>query len=199
MRNGIPHNLGIKCFYLDMDGVLCNCTKALLAVHDRMDLLDNTPTNNLTTTLGLSIEDAWGPVVAAGWEFWEDIEPYPWMTELWTWAQDRGTVHILTSPTIHPVFEGKDTGYCVRGKIAWVQKHFGLQFNDITFTQHKHVVSAPGVILIDDTDDYEASFNQHGGRQIVFPQSYNRCWADKFDPMRSVEAQYRQLKRENHA
>lgn len=192
--SGGPPSTPSEHIYLDMDGVLCDFLKALLALHDRMDLLD-APTYNVETNLGLTSEETWDPVIAAGWEFWDAIEPYPWTFELWAWAREVGDeVAILTHPLILDRPDGRDVGPTVRGKMSWLRRHFGRKFREVIFTPKKHAVSQPGVILVDDNEQYESAFNRRGGRQIVFPQPYNRFHGDRYEPMDSVRTQYQLLR-----
>lgn len=181
--------------YLDMDGVLCDLPKALLALHDRMDLLDKLDSHDIEPMLGMTTMETWLPVVDAGWAWWDGIEPFPWTFELWAWAHKvAGEVFVLTRPLMLDQLDARDVGYTVRGKMSWIRRHFGRKFRKIVFTAEKYVVSQPGVVLVDDDERYEASFLRRGGDQIVFPRSYNRFRMAQHAPMDSVRAQYQLLR-----
>jgi hypothetical protein len=178
-----------------MDGVMCNVHKAVLAMHGRMDLYDQFRTHDMEDVLDMSFTEIWGPVVKAGYEFWCELEPYPWTFDLWAWAHEVGSeVGILSRPLMFEFLDAHEVGYCLQGKMAWLRKCFGRDFYDFIFTTGKSAVSQPGVILVDDDEGYEEDFNARGGRQIVFPQSYNRFSAQRADPMDCVRAQFQQIK-----
>jgi len=134
------------------------------------------------------------PVIDAGWEWWDDIETFPWTFDLWAWAHEVGAeVHILTRPLMLDHLDARDVGHTVRGKMSWIRRHFGRKFRKVTFTAQKYIVSQPGVVLVDDDERYEDAFHRGGGRQIVFPRAYNRFCADQMHPMDSVRTQYHLL------
>jgi len=177
-----------------MDGVLCDLYKAILSFHDRMDLFNQPAPYALEAALGMTIAEVWLPIIAAGWEWWADIEPFPWTFELWAWAHEVASeVYILTSPLLLDHLDGRDVGYAVHGKMVWIRRHFGRKFRKVIFTSAKHTVSQPGTVLIDDDEGHEAAFNRSGGRQIVFPCHHNRLRDVAQHPMENVRAQYQLL------
>jgi len=189
--NGTPPSLTAEHIWLDMDGVLCDLHKAVLAIHGRMDLLPNIGNNNIEAKLNMNTMQVWAPIVAAGWEWWNDLEPFPWTFELWDWAYNScERLGVITRPLLVNDPQCRDIGHTVRGKSTWLRRHFGGGFTNIIFTPNKAAISQPGVFLIDDDEGYEASFNAGGGHQIVFPRPYNRYRQFADDPMVSVHAQY---------
>ncbi len=194
VTNGTPPGSSNRHIYLDMDGVLCDLPKALLALHDRMDLLEHLDSHDMEAKLGMTVDEVWLPVLDAGWEWWDDIETFPWTFDLWAWAHEVGAeVHILTRPLMLDHLDARGVGHSVRGKMSWIQRHFGRRFREVTFTAQKHVVSQPGVVLVDDDERYEAAFNRRGGTQIIFPRLHNRFRVARECPMDSVRAQYQLL------
>lgn len=187
---GAHQKSAVSHIFLDMDGVLCDMHKAIFALHNRIDLLEDLTHITPQAALGISWLEVWQPVVDAGWEFWDEIEPYPWAMDLWAWANDRAPVSICSRPLSLGNPEGLETGHCLRGKTRWLRRYFGNDFESVVFTAEKHLVSQPGVILIDDDERYEAEFNRRGGQQIVFPQPYNRFRHAAHIPMESVQDQF---------
>ena len=173
-----------------MDGVLCNLSKALLAAHNRLDLSDKPVMYDLCAVLNLEIHDVWAPVVDMGWEFWEGLEPFPWVFELIDWVRGLGDMFIISSPLSLPKFKGRDLAYCVRGKQQWLRNILGISYDSVIFTKHKWVVSKPGAILIDDLPDYEEDFVACGGVQLIFPDYHNCFSRFLYDPVACVKQQY---------
>lgn len=188
--SGKPLSTEVDHIYLDMDGVLCDLHKALFVLHGRPDLINDLHDHDIEAVLGLPSDEIWFPVMAAGWEFWEELEPFPWTFELWAWAHEIGQVAICSRPLLLDQLDARDTGYCVRGKMAWLRRHFGRKFREVVFTPNKHAISQRGVILVDDDERYEADFNRRGGRQLIFPRPYNRFRNACQDPMDCVRHQF---------
>lgn len=87
--------------------------------------------------------------------------------------------HIITSP-IHATS-------CYVGKVKWIKRYFGLDFNRFAITPHKEIFAGPDVILIDDRDSTIEKFNKYGGKGIVFPAHHNSRHEWKEDPLFHVE------------
>lgn len=178
---------------LDMDGVLCDLNTALWSLFGRMEFNDNTTHPRVHEHLGISFKEAWQKVVDAGYEFWADLAPYPWTFELIAFAKQFDSFSVVTTPIDIGDPAGRDIGNCVRGKTMWLRSHLGADFHDVVFTQNKALLSRPGVLLIDDMEHHTAAFLKGGGRQIIFPQSYNGFSHMRDDHMLSVQWQYKML------
>jgi len=175
--------------FVDMDGVLCDMIGAVLKLHDRSDMYKSVE-YHFERTLDMSVANAWAPVIASGPKFWENLEMFPWALELIDFANKISReVTILTRPLILEHSDGRETGYCVQGKLAWLRKN--LNWNrDVIFTAKKNAVSKPGALLIDDDELYEEQFRAAGGHQIIWPSFHNKFKDKQFSPMNEAYRQY---------
>ena len=181
--------------YVDMDGVLCDLVKAILTEHGRMDLYNRMPHRKVTESIDWDRHETWLPTLVDGPTFWATLDRYPWTDEIMQFARDAGAdVHVLTRPLNLSLHDATDIGYCVHGKMAWLRRQFGADFKDVVFTAEKHLLSQPGVLLIDDDEQYIERFEAAGGRQIIFPQSYNKFRERLGDRMAAVREQYDHLR-----
>jgi len=181
--------------YLDMDGVIADFVHAFMHIHKRMDLAHNLTTRCLEEVLGITQEECWAPIVDEKHYFWDEIPIFPWAIELYQFCRQIGPVTFLSRPICLPELNGRDTAYCVRGKLTWLRRNFGQEIDehDVIFTGRKESVAKPGVLLVDDDERYELKFRERGARQIVFPACYNRFRARWDEPMDCVHEQYEGL------
>jgi 5'(3')-deoxyribonucleotidase len=163
--------------YVDMDGVIANWVGRVLEVMGSPLKDHDIDTWDVEGKIGVTREQLWGKIQGA--EFWENLDPYPWFRELWAAVEVHGRPVILSSP-------GPAPG-AAAGKVAWLHKHLGPDFNDWVLTNRKHYVTKPGQILIDDSDRNCSQWDRHEGRSILFPQYWNSYApirrAAKFDPV----------------
>ena len=127
-------------------------------------------------TLGITRDDVWVPVIDSGPNFWANLDPYPWAQDLLEFVSKVARdVTILTKPLVLEggMYNFRETGACVQGKLEFLHKHFGGA-HGVVFTDKKSVASKPGVLLVDDDESYEAAFTAAGGHQFIWPQPYNR-------------------------
>ncbi len=176
-----------------MDGVLCNLYESFFKIHGQPNLSTLMPLDKLHELFNSKGVGYWDPIMAEGWQFWADLEPFPWVPELWQWANDQVPVTICSRPLAGRDFPDDCTGDCVRGKQAWLRGQFGDAFEEIVYTRRKHLVSQPGVVLIDDDDTYVDAFKKNGGRVITFPQPYNSAREHAADPLAYVKQQFESL------
>lgn len=157
---------GIAHILIDLDGVLADFVTAALDVQG----LPNVVVDRweMHECCGLTASDFWGTIDRQGYEFWANIDPYPWKDELLALLPTTFTVS--TTPSRHP--------NCAAGKTAWMHQHFrgtnGKVFRDYLIGEHKHLLAAPGRVLIDDSDKNCVKFCEHGGEAILFPQPWNK-------------------------
>jgi 5'(3')-deoxyribonucleotidase len=63
---------------------------------------------------------------------------------------------------------------CREGKFRWVQTHLPPFFHDrLILTKHKHLLAAPGRLLIDDRVENCENFIKAGGHAYVYPAKSN--------------------------
>jgi len=180
--------------YLDVDDVLADFLPAVLRLHGRSDLIGTLETHDVAV-LGKTDSEIWTPIVDQKHYFWDELEVLPWAVELFHFCRQIGPVTFLTRNICKPEFGGADSGYAVRGKLTWLRRVYGQEIDDsdVIFTGRKESVARPGALLIDDSEGYEPKFRERGGRQIVFPKSWNRFRLRRDDPMDCVIEQYEGL------
>jgi len=160
--------------FLDMDGVLCDWTGAACRLFGR-------DPNKVTATwgeqydicpeLGITTNELWRAVDAAGADFWADLEPLPWAQELYTLCMSYGPVSILTSPSRHPSSHV--------GKLAWLERHLPQALGAYLMGRNKAACSHPGAVLIDDTEKNIKAWEARGGFGVLFPAPWNE-WRAAF-------------------
>ena len=126
-----------------MDGVLCDFVSAAFKVHGRTYCESSFPryVYELEGILKVTTETFWEKIHEHGEDFGQ-LEPYPWCHELVTWKK-LGDVVIATSPSrCH-------TSYA--GKRRWLVNN-GPGHLPSMFGAHKHLMAAPGRVLIDDAE-----------------------------------------------
>ena len=160
--------MSIEVIYLDMDGVLADFVTPSLKVAGIPLTHDQVTTWNYFEPYMTSNEFWWK--IGASQDFWLDIKPYPWASELFKLCKSIAPVRFCSSPAIDPI--------CVANKVQWLRFHGFMDSdkNDYHFTPHKHELAKPGRVLIDDSMPNVLSFREAGGNGIVFPQPWNDCW-----------------------
>jgi 5'(3')-deoxyribonucleotidase len=150
--------------FLDVDGVLANFVKAACALHDKP--VESVDCWGFNKKWGITDEELWAPIHAAGAEWWADLEPYPWFDEL-VGMVEKADPHfvICTTPSKSPS--------CLAGKLEWIHKHFGNGFRRYIMACDKSPLAAPGRLLIDDGDHNCEAFHKCGGDFICLPQPWN--------------------------
>lgn len=158
----------IDHIFLDMDGVLCDFIASAAKLHN-YDLTANLwPAGVWDCEAVFGCADAaafWKPIHEAGRAFWSDMAPLEWMRELYALLIEVAPVTILTSPS--------KGACCPSGKVDWLHKHFGTKFHKYIIGSQKHLVSAPGRLLVDDADKNVNPWLAAGGQAILFPQPWN--------------------------
>ena len=123
------------------------------------------PQDTLTPT------EFWKPIDGDR-DFWLNLEPLPWAHEVIELVkQYTDDWHIISSPSYcHTSYDGK---------VHWLKRYFGKDFNNFALTPHKHIFAGTGVTLIDDRDMNVEQFMwtregvRTGGNGIVFPRHQN--------------------------
>ena len=162
----------IEHIFLDVDGVLADYTRAALKVHDSEHLIAEWPMGerDLPAAIGISRTQFWTKIDDLGASFWEDIEPYPWFSDVIAYVESIAPFTLLTAPTLSPE--------CAAGKVSWIYKMFpkqqGKRFTNFLIGHQKSLLAAPQRILVDDAEHNIDSFEKAGGTGILFPQRWNR-------------------------
>jgi 5'(3')-deoxyribonucleotidase len=169
-----------KVLLLDMDGVLADfhgaCCRLFGTDFDAvMEACPERPheyaiEKYLSKTLkkDISDRDLWERIDKEG-QFWLEIEPYPWMDELWDAIRVSGMdVIVSTSPGLAP--------WNASHKITWLRMHLPeLHEAGWMIGKHKHLMAKPFHWLLDDCDHNIMEFRKGGGNTITFPQPWNHA------------------------
>lgn len=166
---------------IDLDGVLCDFILPTLRLFsdDPQSLLNRWPIGQerdgdgryaVLDLLGVKTKEFWDTVDKAGFQHWANLPRYPWATELMNACKAIAPTVVLTTPSRHV--------NSVKGKVCWLQRHFGMKFDGYLIGTAKHFCARPGSLLIDDSDLNCNKFREHGGEAIVFPQPWNSRHTD---------------------
>lgn len=177
--------------FLDMDEVLVDFVDGCCAAHNVTKAELNArrvPGEwSILPALGITDEQMWKPINEDGSLFWEALESLPWMdTLVQSVAELTSDWHIVTAPS------RCDTSYT--GKVRWLKKQFGQDFDRFLLTPHKQLFANPYSVLIDDRMDNVTKFVQYGGHGILFPTLGGPLHAQAHDPLLHV---YEQLVKYN--
>lgn len=160
--------MAIKHILIDQDGVLADFVGGAFDMHGRSDL-KNKPypsgVYEVAEVLGITDDEFWHPLNASRHLFWENLNPLPWVKELTSLANEFASWTICTKPSNDP--------FCAAGKIMWLKRQFGSDFNRYILANHKHHMARHDHVLIDDFDRNVNEFREHGGIGILFPQPWN--------------------------
>lgn len=168
---------------LDMDGVLCDWVGGVCRLfgRDQVELEAAWPADyDICVALGITTEQLWAKVDAAGEDFWADLQPYPWTTDLWAACSQWEPTLVCTSPSFHPS--------SLSGKLRWLHRHLadGAAFRDYVITPRKEAMAGGDRVLIDDRDAGCDAFRAGGGLSFVFPRPWNSNRSLAHDPMAAV-------------
>lgn len=178
----------IQHIFLDLDGVLVDFVSSALRLFDAEDIEIPEGNDNIPEWLGISVNEFYKRIDAAGSAFWAEMEPYPWTEELIDYVSSIADWSILTSPTISPS--------CAKGKIAWLNKHLtrnGYSPRNFFISPQKHLLARPDRLLIDDMERNVKSFSEAGGLTITFPRPWNSQCDFTHSPLGYTKVQLEQI------
>lgn len=146
---------------------------------------------SITRAMGLLLDDPWfnddklwDTINSVGIEFWEGLEPLPWIDDVMELVQQATPDwHIATAPS------RCDTSYT--GKVRWLKNYFGSSFDRFIITPHKTLFARPKSILIDDRernihrfiDVNNERYPSTRGYGILFPTKGNSLFAEAAYPI----------------
>lgn len=166
----------IERIYCDMDGVLTDFVggAAYLFGADPRDLKwspaegTSKTVSSVHIPLGITDDELWAKIAAAGVSFWENLEKHEWADDLWKHLNKTAPTLIASSPAL---VGAPESAY---GKVKWLQKWRGKDFQDyILIRGNKHLLAGPTAVLIDDYGRNVKEFREAGGHAILFPRPWN--------------------------
>jgi len=115
-----------------------------------------------------------------GPDFWTGLRKYPWADDLLALCESFSPTVIMTSPANIPT--------AASGKMEWLFTNFP-HVERYSITSCKHHLSHPGALLIDDSVEFCAKFEEHDGVAYLFPQPWSdpEGWAAR-DALAEIEA-----------
>lgn len=158
---------------LDLDGVFADFVGGACVVHGRPGF--QVTCWNFYEEWGITSKEFWEPIKRKGDCFYEHIvQPYPWARELLTLCRKFDKDCVFASVA------GGEHASDYSGKLRFVRRHFGdmplivMPGNtERTPGGTKHLLAAPGRVLVDDSGENVIAWREHGGHAVVFPQYWN--------------------------
>lgn len=159
---------------LDMDGVLVDWISDAMRVHGHVYEPATYPCGlyEVERHLGLDASAFWKAIDAAP-DFWQQLQPLPWLDRLLEWSVNHAaSVIVLSSPSYHPSSWS--------GKREWHLRHIAPRWPKVRLVldQVKGERAKPGRLLIDDHVVNIEAWRRGGGEAWLFPQPWNHAWAD---------------------
>lgn len=151
--------------FLDMDGVLVDFSDGVARLFGIDKKQVESAGLRADESLGMTKEEFWSRIDAAGPEWWIGLKEFEWSRRLVDACRAVADVYIATSPPRCPS--------AAAGKMTWMQNFFGPDFRKFFIGSHKYRLSRPGTVLIDDDPDKCLKFNERNGQAILFPQPWN--------------------------
>jgi len=154
------------CVFLDMDGVLVNFMDGAHRAHGRTYVESEYPAGlwEIADHWAITPDEFWAKIHADP-DFWHQLTPYAWCDEVLDLARTVAKqVKIATSPAKSP--------YCFSGKRIWWERFIPRDV-ELIICKSKHLLAAPGRLLIDDADHNVDAWRNANGSAVLFPQRWN--------------------------
>ena len=161
-----------KILLLDLDGVIVDFVEGVCRLfgQDVASLYERWPPGEGYAFWRLfdkpiTDSDFWGEVHHVGDAFWESLIAYPRADALLGRCHDYAD-HVYFASAGNP------------RRLTWLERWLGKKTSHYAFAEHKHLLAAPGRLLIDDHDEQVDAFLVAGGDVILYPQPWNRRHAE---------------------
>lgn len=157
-------------FLLDMDGVVSDFLSGALELFNR-ELNKNITVQDYVRYGKFDISQVYSIDLFQFWNiidkednFWLNLKPYDWSSDLLRFLREMGEVTIVTSPS--------QDYKCVSQKLEWLDKYLNIKSNDVFLGSKKYLMAGNG-ILIDDYYKNTDKFISNGGKAILIPSNWN--------------------------
>ena len=171
---------------LDIDGVLADLVGGACKLHNKpnpYDNHDNHGTYDIQKLMGIPAREFWGAMTR---NFWANLEPTPYMTDivnLLVKAYGGENICLLTSPIL--------TDGCIDGKMEWIRKHLPAFKRQYLIGPAKEFCAHEGSLLIDDSETNVNKFRAAGGSAFLVPGPWNLGHCT--DPIKTLENYLRRV------
>lgn len=167
-----------------MDGVLVDFISGALEVFNKVlgrdytveDYADNFGKFGIHIFYGISNKEFW-QILKEEKDFWLNLKPYPWTTELYKDLSEYGNITIVTTPS--------EIDYtCATQKLAWLNKYLSISSKDVFIGSKKYLMAGNGILI----DDFEKNINDFriaGGDAICIPANWNMSFID-YETLKSL-------------
>lgn len=167
--------------YLDMDGVCADFMRGANIACGRSPNEVWTEYDHWSSW-GMTLDELWANIDHTQEAFWRKLDEYPWFWNLVTLCGKLGEVWFCTTPSQSPC--------SAAGKLLWLQDRFGKDFRRWILTPDKSHLAAADRLLIDDHPSNCSSFEQAGGKALLWPMPWNGlcCGIRRIDMMDTMKA-----------
>jgi hypothetical protein len=181
-----------RLYFIDMDGVLCDFIDGVeREFHCNPGSLKATQNYHLHEPLGISYGAFSNRLRTATEEdkFWLGLRPTPWAHELARLFNFRDNAFVLTSPW-------PGDYQCIAQKVEWCMRYLNIGSDRVITFPHKHILAAPGRVLLDDHPKHCKEWQEAGGAAILFPCTHNATWRPEYpgDPAKLLSFVTQSLK-----
>lgn len=151
--------------FLDLDGVVVDFLGGVCRCLGRDPSTLPTGTYDLPTLFNTSWERLDAHI--RPYSFWYDLEPMPYAKEIVEILRTVGDVVVLSSPW--PQSSASHVA-----KLDWCERRLGIPHSDVILTPCKHLLAAPGRLLVDDHHGNCEKWSSLGGHAIHMPCHHNK-------------------------
>jgi 5'(3')-deoxyribonucleotidase len=178
-----------------MDEVLVDFVGGALRIHgwtrQRLEQVRPPGSWSIVEPMGMTPAQFWRPINAAGESFWLGLQLLPWASRVVDWVRS-------VTPDWYIVSSPSSTTSSYAGKLRWLRRYFGRDFQQFVLTSHKHLLAQPTTLLIDDREETVQQFITAGGEGLLFPSRHNRLWSLADDPVTHLSFLYNAIVRRQY-
>ena len=157
-------------WFVDMDGILVDFVGGACRTHNRPSPYDSPAAAgvwHIERLWQMPPQEFWAPLGYADW--WANLDWTPDGRQILALIEDlssKAPVYLLTA--------GAGSPESLAGKRRWIDRHIPEYRDRLITTRHKHLLSQPGRVLVDDHDWNADSWCLAGGVGVLIPRPWNR-------------------------